>query len=385
MDAATYKVREMSTQAFSAIEREAIWQAYGRKCVYSHELLDLGNFHIDHILPEMLVSDPTALAAELVRLGLPSTFDLLGFENLVPCKPDRNLQKGSIRLDPGPAQFFLGIASSKKQSVHNEIARIEKRLTAGKAAIMLQKALDSGKLELEQAARILQEYSGQPEEIFGLLESMSLVGAEDIRAVRRGDLDALEDLPVKLGQNTHIDGVELTGAGGQKRLCRTCREYNIATREGFYAASTYDMTMAVFFNHQCGLLTALKGATIPTKSFVSEPRVSLLDLDLVPYSFFPVVTRHEPDAHLKTYQAKVDSGELVVRRVRSNLLVIEAPRGMSQMLLEITRADFNGDGLEDILLFEYCRATEGTYRYGGVKYVTRTSADALFSDLTPSE
>ncbi len=65
--------------------------------------------------------------------------------------------------------------------------------------------------------------------------------------------------------------------------------------------------------------------------------------------------------------------------------MIEEPRGMSQMLLEVTRADFNGDGLEDILLFEYCRATEGTYRYGSVKYVTRTSPDAMFSDLAPAE
>lgn len=375
----------MSAQAFSAIQREAVWQAYGRKCVYSHELLDLGNFHIDHILPETLASDPASLAAELARLGLPGTFDLFGFENLVPCKPDRNLQKGSIRLDTGPAQFFLGIASSKKQGVLDEIGRIEKRLATGRAAIMLQQALSSGQLDVERAAKILQEHSSQPEEIFGLLESMSLVGAEDVRAVRRGDLDGLADLPVKLGQNTGIDGVELTAADGQKRLCRTCREYDAATREGFYAASTYDMTMAVFFNHQCGLLSALKGARQPTKSFISEPRVSLLDLDLVPYSFFPVVTQHAPDASSKTYQEKIDSGELVIRRVRSNLLVIEAPRGMSQMLLEVTRADFNGDGLEDILLFEYCHATEGTYRYGSVKYVTRTSPDAMFSYLAPAE
>ena len=48
----------MSTQKFSAIEREAIWRAYSEKCVYSRGLLDISNFHIDHIIPETLLDDP---------------------------------------------------------------------------------------------------------------------------------------------------------------------------------------------------------------------------------------------------------------------------------------------------------------------------------------
>ena len=47
----------MSKQKFKAAEREAIWLAHGKKCVYTGKLLDVSNFHIDHIIPESLSSE----------------------------------------------------------------------------------------------------------------------------------------------------------------------------------------------------------------------------------------------------------------------------------------------------------------------------------------
>ena len=58
-------------------------------------------------------------------------------------------------------------------------------------------------------------------------------------------------------------------------------------------------------------------------------------------------------------------GVLVVTSVSQNSLEIVAPRDMGQRLIEVVRADFNGDGIEDILVFEYCFATEGTLGFGG--------------------
>ncbi len=54
---------------------------------------------------------------------------------------------------------------------------------------------------------------------------------------------------------------------------------------------------------------------------------------------------------------------------------------MGQQLIEVARADLNGDGIEDILLFEYCYATHGTLGYGGVRILTRTGPSKRFEDV----
>jgi hypothetical protein len=50
----------------------------------------------------------------------------------------------------------------------------------------------------------------------------------------------------------------------------------------------------------------------------------------------------------------------VVKKLRQNLLQVEEPEGIGHQLIEVARADFDGDGIEDILLFEYCWATHET-------------------------
>jgi hypothetical protein len=71
----------------------------------------------------------------------------------------------------------------------------------------------------------------------------------------------------------------------------------------------------------------------------------------------------------------------VVKKLRQNLLQVEEPEGMGHQLIEVARADFDGDGIEDILLFEYCWATHGTLGFGGVRILTRKSADGLFESV----
>ena len=77
----------MSKQSFTAAQREAIWLAHSKKCAYTRELLDISNFHIDHIIPETLNSNPELRSDTLEKLNLSQDFDLLGWENLLPCRP----------------------------------------------------------------------------------------------------------------------------------------------------------------------------------------------------------------------------------------------------------------------------------------------------------
>jgi hypothetical protein len=175
----------MSSQKFSAIEREAVWRIYDEKCAYTRGRLDISNFHIDHILPETLLDDPAELKKALDACGLDASFDILGWENLVPCQPGANLQKSSSVFDPTYVRFYLGVAGTRKAAVLEEIQKIEKARKRGKAIIALEQLLETGKLSHEDAARILRDQIGEPEKIFELVESMSFEGSKAVHAVRR--------------------------------------------------------------------------------------------------------------------------------------------------------------------------------------------------------
>ncbi|MCP9844322.1 hypothetical protein KBY77_11645 [Synechococcus sp. Cruz-7E5] len=343
----------------------------------------MSNFHIDHVLPESLADDPAELEATLSKLGLGNDFDLRGWENLLPCRPGANLQKSAVVFDPAHIHYFLGVAAAKKPDVGANLQLIERRRNRGRAILLLQQCLERGELSAGEVSDILQQYEEAPEAIFELLEGMRFADAEEIRLVARADLESLRDRPIRFGENTKIEGVTLTNDANEERLVRTCREYDEAVAAGFYALTTFAMKMSSSLEHQCGLLNALQHASTPSASYISKPRASILDLSLVPYSFFPQIGELDPDEDLSgSYQDKVDEGSLVIRRVSHNLLQIVRPGGMGQQLVEVARADFNGDGLEDILLFEYCFATEGTLGCGSVRIITRTSSTGMLETIS---
>ena len=372
----------MASKKFSSAEREAIWLAHEKKCAYTRELLDVSNFHIDHVIPESLADDAAELKRTKEELGLRNDFDLFDYGNLLPCRPGANLQKGSLVLDKATVHFFLGIASSKKGEIEANLRRIEHRKNRGRAIILLQQCLERGELSAKEVSDILVKYAEQPEDIFELLEGMQFANSAEVRFVAKAEIETLRDQPIRLGQNDHIDGATLTNAIQETRLVRTCREYDDAIKQGYFAHSNFDIKMSTWFEHQCGLLKSLQAATAPSRSYVSDPRVGVLDLSLVPFSFFPCIGEADKETDLNaTYQSKIDDGTLVVKRTRQNLLQIAEPEGMAQQLIEVARADFNGDGIEDILLFEYCYATHGTLGFGGIRIITRRTNDGMFETV----
>ena len=376
----------MSSQQFSAAQREAIWLAHERKCAYTREPIDISDFHIDHIVPETLADDPDRLEEIRSELGLPPDFDLFGYGNLLPSKARANLQKGAMILDKARTNFFLGIASSKISDIESNLKRIERRKNRGKAIVLLQQCLERGELTPDEVSDLLLKHSEAPEEIFQLIESMQFADAEEIRFVAKSDLEVLRDRPVRLGQNDHIDGVTLTNDAKEERHVRTCREYDEALAQGYFAYTNFDIKMSTWFEHQCGLIKALQVAKAPTVSHIAEPKVSILDLDLLPFSLFPNFDDSADNLNPRTsYQDKVGDGTLTVMRLRQNLLQIQEPEGMGQQLIEVARADFNGDGIEDILLFEYCYATHGTLGFGGIRILTRTTPNGMLEEVARSD
>lgn len=372
----------MANQKFSAAQREALFRAHDGKCFYTRAALSIGGFQIDHIIPEKLLSDPEKLAELKAALQLPDDFDLLGFENLVPAASERNLQKSDMVFNEHDARYYLALARAKKARVEEELAKIQRRNTSGKALVLLQEALENGKLSPDDVARILEEHREQPEAIFRLLEKIEFADPGYVSEIAKDEIESLRDRPV-FGAEVFggADGLTLTHDSLGKKNVLTCREYDQAIGEGYYPYTTFDIKGAALFEHRSGLLRVLEKAAPPERSFLDSPRVGITDLHLLPYRLFPHISPDLTEEQLSgTYQDKLSEGSIVVRDVRQNSITLES-NYMGQRIIEVARADFNGDGLEDILLFEYAWATKGTLGFGGIRVFTRKSADGMLEEV----
>lgn len=367
----------MSTQKFSSVEREAIWSAHNEKCAYTGQPIGINDFHIDHIVPEHLAEKSDEYIKLKVRLGLSDDFDICGYENLLPCRVATNLQKGRAEFDVGPAHYFLNLAKQKKLAVIEKIKQIKRRNGNAKALLITQQYVENGAISIEDLQRILSQNT--TEDMYRLMVSLKISNEEEIEQIKQSDIEDLWDRLVYMGGNEHIDGLKLNNDEDDEVVVRTSRDYIEAIKNNYYAKTTYAMKMASYFEWQCGLLSAISVAVLPSISFIENPKVGILDLDLLPYHIFPDLSRGNDDDvdMVETYQHNIDNGTLKVTQVKQSLLVVENDV-MGQRLIEVVRADFTGEGYDSILCFEYTWATQGTFGHGGIRILTRKSANSIF-------
>lgn len=58
---------------------------------------------------------------------------------------------------------------------------------------------------------------------------------------------------------------------------------------------------------------------------------------------------------------------------------------MGQQLIEVVRANFTADGVEDIVPFKYCYATHKSLGFGGIRILTETSAGEKLKSVEPND
>ena len=228
--------------------------------------------------------------------------------------------------------------------------------------------------------------SVKPEELtFELIKSIKFADGTEVKSIAKADIEALRDRPIYMGKNK-TDGATLTKSRDDKVHVRTCREYDSALEGGYSPSSTYDITMASWFKYPCETLSLLEIATIPQQSFIPTSKEGLFDLALLPLSVFPVMSDYEQrygyNIENVTYQDQVEKGLLKVTDRSQNKLRCEDD-GLRQHLTAIARADFNGDGIEDILFFEIIHATQGSFRFYQIIILTRKSIDGKFEKVEP--
>ena len=228
----------------------------------------------------------------------------------------------------------------------------------------------------------------KPKEItFELVKSIKFADGTEVTSITKADIEALRDRPIDMGGND-TDGVTLTKSRDDKVHVRTCREYDAALEQDYFPDTTYDISMGSWFKYPCKTLNLLEIATIPQQSFIPTSKKEVFNLKLIPLSLFPVLTgfeqRYGYNIEDVTYQDRVDEGLLKVTDRGDNWFSCE-DKGLRQHLTEVARADFNGDGIEDMLLSEAVHATQGTYRTYDLIILTRKSMDGRFEKVKPHD
>ncbi len=224
----------------------------------------------------------------------------------------------------------------------------------------------------------------KPEELtFKLVKSIKFADGTEVKSITKANIEALRDRPIDMGGND-TDGVTLTNDKDEKVHVRTCREYNAALEDSYFPNTTYDISMGSWFKYPCGTLNLLERATIPQQSFIPTLEEGVVNLELVPFSLFPVLFDFEDNIENVTYQDRVGKGLLKVTGLGQNWFSCEDD-GLRQHLTEVARADFNGDGIEDILLSEAVHATQGTYRTYDMIVLTRKSMEGKYEKIEPHD
>jgi hypothetical protein len=230
-------------------------------------------------------------------------------------------------------------------------------------------------LGAECALRETPATGQERETTFQMSEPLRFKGRVVSGSLGKSEIAGLLELPVRNGNSDPDNGygVEMTGTNNEKVVVYSCRQWKKALDEKAYSASTFDMDMEGSLIRTCGLLFALQNAKKPLKSFVANPRVSLANLKLLPAEILSANTDDQEKEKEHTRGLTVSKAVALKDIVEAGDKVVTLSYGgFRQSFWEGARADFDGDGIEDIFVFTAGRAEGGTLGYSDYFVLTRT-------------
>jgi hypothetical protein len=364
----------MSSQTIELDLRHAIWLTHNRRCVYCSEPLSFSEVEIDHVIPEVLVGTPE-LPVIIARLDLPPAFDLFSIRNLLPAHRRCNLVKSSKVFDDAAARFFLHRAEGASANIQELVAKKKQGQTRDNLLAKLGEAIRSGLI----LPMDIQE--SQAPHLLRLTNPLVFADApaEIINSIVPEEVERYLDRPVLMGGDP-VFAADFGDDKGVRMSVRTCREYRAALAAGFSAQTTYDIKSEAVLKTVNSILTAAGSVRLPISSYIRRPHRGVADLQLLPCSVLPCVSPDDAEIIADMENASLGDllgrGEIKILGISSSELSLEWNWGL--MLREICRADFDGDGIEDILCECYCWATEGTLGFGWTSILARTSENSGF-------
>jgi len=325
------------------------------------------------------------LAKLMDEYGPSNDFDVDSLLNLVPTHRHCNLQKKGQVLPKSRALHFLSIAENKREKACKIELELQKQALKDKFTIILQVALDEGRISREELSSLVASYA-ESQNMFEVLATLPFVDSELKGFISSTDVDSLYERPILprphgLDKLTMVRG---TLSDEEKMEVHTCREWAEAVRDGYCALSTYDIKEETFFQRVYALVVALAQAKVPQHRFISDLKVSIANFDLLPVTLLPTLSVDSVEELQRFRSEGIGIPDLIaqgrVKIVSSSPLSLTLHYDdMGLYLNEILRADLNSDGVEDLLIGSYEWALRGTFGAGCTIALTRLDADQSFT------
>jgi len=133
----------MSIEKFTDSYRECVWKAHQQKCFYCRTPVLFADFEIDHLIPEILLSDKPQLDKFLKEYGLPSTFKIQDIANHAPsCGPCNN-RKGEKLLAVGQVAILIAAIASKIGVIEKCQEQVRKHKGLESILLSIKKSVDN--------------------------------------------------------------------------------------------------------------------------------------------------------------------------------------------------------------------------------------------------
>ena len=193
-----------------------------------------------------------------------------------------------------------------------------------------------------------------------------------------------------------------------EETCTSCEDYEQRRRLGWFALTNRDQRREAFFERACGFLTVLEKGEVPEQTFFAGGRLSRDDLaSLESRSVFqmaalPPARAAQSSISEGTVASTNDVAEMISSdnaentseaTTSSNAWAIEADGDSWSLSLPnqsvrfepLVHADFNNDGLGDILVYMAAQMTEGTANQGELAVLTKLNLGGAITIVSLDE
>lgn len=372
----------MAKTTFDNLVRSAIWATYKNTCFYCNRPLDWNDLHIDHIIPESISKKIDVFIKVKKDFELNEEFALNDLRNLVPSHSKCNYRKSDNLFDKSTTLFYFSITSQKVLKIEKEIERLRKNKSKGQILAKLQCAVSENTLSVKELKRLLNEIEKNDWDVKRITLPIGLYFIDEVYDVfyLKGDFSQLLSKKLLLGNEEQF--LELVNEKNEKINVSTLNEWKDAVKNNFYPFSSYAIKTSTTFTFFEKLICALENANMPKISFINDPWI---EIDMLEFLSPNVLTDFEGKLidYIKmglSVKDLVNQGIVKVNSSGKFKISLEF-EGIETSLLEQFRADFNRDGVEEIFVRGWVRATTGTLGFGFSSIFTRLSEKHLIEQI----
>jgi hypothetical protein len=353
----------MSAQKFTIYERFAFWKAYEEKCIYcKNPILELSSLCIDHVIPEYLAKpeEEVKIKTLLLDLNLPASYDISEYYNLVSsCSKCNAMKSSKTGIIPNP--IVLNEANVKATVIAKLVDKYRKKLIANKDT---------------SPTTMPFKFMFRERSVKGPISKSILVDLYDIPVYAGGVSDfSLEGFQNKQPENPPI--------------INTVNEYIDAVTKGWYPDTTFSIKISGWFETARCFLHALENARCPFACHFSDNFFNFTKYEKLSEVF--AYPSYVPESELRDYPWSRESSivnyfnylsgnnkELSLISNNDEEFVFEADY-TKFYIQELLRADFSGNGFEEILCVYGLNAIGGSLGFSNIILLQKESPDKLIT------